>query len=176
MMLLGVAFFKWNILAGQRSYKFYLLLMITGYIIGLSINYYETHLILDSNFDYLAFQKANITYDLGRVPTAIGHIGLIMIFCKIPWGKWLKSALASVGKMALTNYLMHSVICMVIFTGVGFGMFGKLQRYELLYVVLGIWIFQLILSPLWLRYFYFGPAEWLWRKLSYLNNPPFRKV
>ncbi|MDP3471629.1 MAG: DUF418 domain-containing protein, partial [Algoriphagus sp.] len=55
------------------------------------------------------------------------------------------------------------------------GLFGKLQRYELLYVVFPIWIFQLILSPIWLRYFHYGPLEWLWRNLSYMKVHPFRK-
>lgn len=90
-------------------------------------------------------------------------------------GGWLKTSLAAVGRMALTNYLMHSVICMVIFTGVGFGLFGKLQRYELYYVVFAIWIFQMIMSPVWFRYFRFGPAEWLWRTLTYQRRPPFLK-
>jgi uncharacterized protein len=105
----------------------------------------------------------------------MGHIGLIMLFSKSNFLIWLKSSLASVGKMALTNYIMHSVICMIVFTGVGFGLFGKLQRYELLYVVFPIWIFQLILSPIWLRYFHYGPLEWLWRNLSYRRVHSFRK-
>jgi uncharacterized protein len=98
-----------------------------------------------------------------------------MLFCKGSFLGWLKNGLAAVGKMALTNYLMHSLICMFIFTGVGFGLIGKLQRYELLYVVFGIWIFQLIASPIWLRYFHFGPMEWLWRNLSYRKVHTLRK-
>ncbi|HSF54979.1 MAG TPA: DUF418 domain-containing protein, partial [Algoriphagus sp.] len=88
---------------------------------------------------------------------------------------WLKQSIAAVGKMALTNYFMHSVICIFVFTGVGFGLFGKLQRYELLYVVFATWIFQLILSPIWLKYYEYGPLEWIWRNLSYQKVYPFRK-
>ena len=108
------------------------------------------------------------------MPVAIGHIALIMILCKLPILKWLKYRIAAIGKMALTNYIMHSIICMIVFTGVGFGLFGKLQRYELLYVVFSIWIFQLILSPIWLKYYHFGPMEWLWRSLSYQKKQPFK--
>ncbi len=175
MMLLGIALFKWNILSGEKSYKFYGLMALIGYSIGLSVNYFETNSIMNSNFSYLSFYKTNPTYDLGRVPVAMGHIAMIMMFCKFDFLDWLKHSLSSVGKMALTNYLMHSVICMIIFTGLGFGMFGKLERYELIFVVFGIWIFQMILSPIWLHYFHFGPAEWLWRRLSYLQKPMFRK-
>ncbi len=175
MMLIGIALFKWNILSGEKSMKFYGLMVIIGYIIGLAINYYELKIILDDNFSFLSFQKSGITYYWGRVFMAMGHVGMIMIFCKSNLLIWLKSRLAAVGKMALTNYIMHSLICMVIFTGVGFGLFGQLQRYELLYVVSSIWIFQLIISPIWLHYFHYGPMEWLWRNLSYQKVHPIKK-
>jgi uncharacterized protein len=174
MMLLGIALFKLKILTAEKSYRFYLVMVILGYGIGLTVNYFEIYNIYVSNFSYLSFSKTNITYDLGRVPVAIGHIGVIMILCKLPILKWLKFRIAAMGKMALSNYIMHSIICMIVFTGVGFGLFGKLQRYELLYVVVSIWIFQLIVSPIWLKYFHFGPMEWLWRTLSYQKVQPFR--
>ena len=175
MMLLGIAFFKLKILTAEKSYRFYLTMVLIGYGIGLSVNYYEIKTIMDSNFSFLGFSKSYMTYDLGRVTVSLGHIGMIMILCKSPILMWLKFRLAAVGKMALTNYIMHSIICMIVFTGVGFGLFGKLQRHELLYVVFSVWIFQLILSPIWLKYFYFGPLEWSWRYLSYLKKYPFRK-
>lgn len=175
MMLLGIALFKLKILTGEKSARFYFLMMLIGYAIGLTVNYFETMHIVEHQFSYISFYETITTYDLGRVTVAMGHVGLIMLFAKIKILSWLRYAIASVGKMALTNYLMHSFICMIIFTGVGFGMFGKLQRYELLYVVFGIWIFQLILSPIWLKYYHYGPVEWLWRRLSYLQRPLFRK-
>lgn len=175
MMLIGIAMFKWNLLSAEKSFGFYAGLAAVGYLIGLSVNYYELRTVLDGQFSPVAITKSNLTYDLGRISTCMGHIGLIMLFCKSNLLIWLKSSLSAVGKMALTNYIMHSLICMVIFTGVGFGLFGKLQRYELLYVVFSIWIFQLILSPIWLTYFQYGPMEWLWRNLSYQKVHPIRK-
>jgi len=175
MMLLGIALFKWRVLTAERSYKFYALMALLGYGIGLSINYYELQLVLNGKFSFLAFSQSTLTYYWGRLFTAMGHVGLIIIFCKLPILAWLKTSLASVGKMALTNYLMQSVICMIVFTGVGFGLFGRLQRYELYYVVFSIWLFQLIISPIWLTYFRFGPAEWLWRSLTYEKAQPIRK-
>lgn len=175
MMLLGIAFFKLKILTAEKSYRFYLIMVLIGYGIGLSVNYYEIKTIMDSNFSFLGFSKSYLTYDLGRVTVSVGHIGMIMLFCKTPILMWLKNRLAAVGKMALTNYVMHSIICMIVFTGVGFGLFGELQRHELLYVVFSIWIFQLIISPIWLKYYYFGPLEWGWRYLSYLRKYPFKK-
>lgn len=174
MMLIGIALYKLNILSAQRSFRLYLGMMFFGYLVGLSVNYYEVKTILDANFSFMSFSKTNLTYDVGRVAVSMGHVGTIMVFCKSGVLTLLRRSLAAVGKMALTNYIMQSLICMIVFTGVGFGLFGKLQRYELLYVVFSIWIFQLIVSPIWLKYFYYGPMEWLWRNLSYRKLHPMR--
>ncbi|WP_228527596.1 DUF418 domain-containing protein [Pararhodonellum marinum] len=175
MMLIGIALFKWGLLSGEKPASLYWLMVGIGYPIGIAINYYEMQLILEAHFSTLSFSQTKVSYYWGRFFVAMGHVGLIMLFGKTPILGWLKNALAAVGKMALTNYLMHSVICMFVFTGVGFGLFGKLQRFELLYVVISIWVFQLVVSPIWLYYFHFGPVEWLWRRLSYLKSAPFRK-
>ena len=174
MMLLGIALFKLDVLSARRSYRFYGLMALLGYLVGISVNYFETTTIMNGGFSALSFAKSQITYDLGRVPTAIGHIGLIMLLSKAPILGFLKRALSAVGKMALTNYLMHSIFAMFIFTGAGFGLFGTFMRHELIYIVLSIWLFQLIVSPIWLKYYHYGPAEWLWRYLSYLKKPKFR--
>ena len=173
-MLIGMAFFKWEIFQGKRPSRFYWTIMIVGYAIGLYVNYCETMLSINNNFEVIALSKAGQTYQLGRLFTTLGHIGLFMIFIKSGILKFLQNALAAVGKMALSNYLIHTVICNVLFMGFGFGLFGRLQRFELYYVVLGIWIIQLIYSPVWFRYFKYGPAEWLWRSLSYMRRMPFR--
>jgi uncharacterized protein len=175
MMLLGIAFFKLKLLSAVKSYRFYGLMMGVGYSIGLSVNYYEVQMIIDNNFSLLSFSKSNITYDLGRVAVAMGHIGTIMLLCKLPVLALLKKALGAVGKMALTNYVMHSVFAMFLFTGAGFGLFGEFSRHELLYIVFSIWIFQLIVSPIWLKYHNFGPLEWLWRNLSYQKRHALKK-
>jgi uncharacterized protein len=80
---------------------------------------------------------------------------------------------APVGQMAFTNYLAQSIIAAIIFYGMHW--FGMLQRYEVYYLVGGIWIFQIIFSHVWLRYFLFGPFEWLWRTLTYWQLQPMRK-
>jgi uncharacterized protein len=114
-----------------------------------------------------------VTYDLGRLAVATGHLGAMLLFCRSGLFGWLRRSLAAVGRMALTNYLSHSLVALVLF--VGFGLFGKLARHELYYIVFAIWAVQLVLSPIWLRQFRFGPVEWLWRALTYLKAPPFRR-
>jgi uncharacterized protein len=83
--------------------------------------------------------------------------------------------LAAVGRMAFTNYIMQSVICTIIFYGHGFGLFGKVPRTGQFGIVVAIWIFQLMISPVWLGYFQFGPLEWLWRCLTYWQVEPIRR-
>ena len=81
--------------------------------------------------------------------------------------------MAAVGRMALTNYLTHSVVALIIFVFLGY--WGRLERYQLYYIVFAIWTAQIIISPIWLKHFYFGPVEWLWRYLTYGAQPQFRR-
>lgn len=175
MMLWGMAFFKLGILKAAKSNRFYWLMALIGYGIGITTNYFEGSHIISSNFSFLSINKTYMTYHLGRIPTACGHIALIMLFVKSGFLPLLQKALAAVGQMAFTNYITQSIICNFIFLGYGFSMYGKLQRYELYYIVFSIWIFQLIVSPIWLKYFRFGPLEWLWRSLTYWKMQPMRK-
>jgi uncharacterized protein len=75
--------------------------------------------------------------------------------------------------MALTNYLLQSVICTTIFYGHGFGLFGRVERAGQFAIVVGIWAFQLLASSIWLRYFAVGPVEWLTRWLVFKRRPGF---
>jgi uncharacterized protein len=106
----------------------------------------------------------------------LGHIGLIGLLYRMPALSGAMRTFAATGQMALTNYLSQSVICMFVFTGAGLALYGHLERHELYYVVAAIWIAQLIWSPLWLRRFRFGPAEWLWRSLTYWRRQPLIQV
>ena len=105
----------------------------------------------------------------------LGYLGLILLVIKKEKLESLRFRLACVGRMALTNYLMHSVIALFIFSGAGLGLLGKFSWSQLYLLVALIWALQLYISPLWLKYFYFGPVEWLWRLLTYLKIPKMMK-
>lgn len=179
-ILLGMALFKWGIFSGITKRRNYFLLCILGGI-GLGIQFYVTSSIPYTKTDLLTFiDKRNIFIALSYEPTRIlinlGYIGCIMLFCFSGWMKKLKHVLACTGKMAFSNYLMQSIICTLIFNGYGLGLFGKLQRYELMLVVAGIWIFQMAFSTLWLNKFRWGPLEWIWRLLTYWKRIPNRII
>jgi uncharacterized protein len=88
----------------------------------------------------------------------------------------LMKGLANVGQMAFTNYLVQSIICTMFFYGYGLGYYNKLQYHQLYYVVGCVWLFQIIFSAVWLKYFQFGPFEWTWRSLTYWKKQPMKKV
>jgi uncharacterized protein len=165
MMLLGMAFLKIRIFHAEKSYRFYGFMVLFGYGLGIPVNIWETLTYIRQDFSLITYYELLRTYDLGRVPTMIGHVGLVMIFCKSGLLRPLLNALSGVGRMALTHYLMQTLLANIVF--IGFAQYGKWQRYELYYLVLGIWIFQIVFSLVWLRYFRFGPLEWIWRSLTY---------
>ena len=173
MMLLGMALLRLRILQAERSLRFYALLMLLGYGVGIPINIWETKTYIESGFDLITYYELLRTYDLGRIPIMLGHVGLIMLFFRSGIFKVLQRSLMAVGRMALSNYLLQTVIANIIF--VGFAQYGQLQRYELYYIVLAIWVFQVVSSTIWLKYFSFGPFEWLWRSLTYRKFQPFRR-
>jgi uncharacterized membrane protein YeiB len=69
-------------------------------------------------------------------------------------------------------FVTHSIVCTTLFYGYGFGAFGHVNRIGLAGIVLVIWIVQMLVSPIWLERFRFGPAEWLWRSLTYWKLQP----
>lgn len=174
MMLIGMALFRLGVLTNDRPPGLYWAMLLGGYAIGFTVNILETRWIILHQFSALSFAQADITYDLGRLTTAIGHLGALLLFVRSGALGWLRRAFAAVGQMAVTNYLTHSVVCGIFFTGLGY--YGQLERYQLYYVVFVIWVAQLIISPLWLRRYRFGPVEWLWRSLTYMRRQPMRRL
>jgi len=176
MMVVGMVLYKLGILEGKRETGFYFKMMWAGFCVGLLINAYEVWACVSSGMDVL---KTNPyfrpTYHLGRLAMGLGYLGLILWFIKSNWMQSLRARLACVGRMALTNYLMQSLFGLLIFTGAGLGLIGKLSWSQVYLIVPPIWLFQLIISPWWLKHFYFGPVEWLWRYLTYLKLPKMRR-
>jgi uncharacterized protein len=124
---------------------------------------------------YVFFHGAQFNY-WGSIAVALGWVGAVMLLCKAGGAvAAVTGPLAAVGRLALSNYLLQTLLCTTIFYGHGLGLFGRVERKGQAAVVVGVWAVQLVLSPLYLRYFRIGPAEWLWRLLTYLQPPPLRR-
>ncbi len=174
MMLLGMGLYRLGVLSGERSNAFYRRLMIGGFAVGLLANGFELMRAVQTDYDLIAvFSYLQGTYHFGRLGMALGWMGLVMIICRSGLWQMLRRRLAAVGRMALSNYLMHSLICLFIFTGAGLGLVGELERWALYVIVFAIWALQLWFSPWWLTRYRYGPAEWLWRTLTYGSRQRF---
>jgi uncharacterized protein len=175
MMLLGMGLMKLGVFTAARGRRFYRILAAVGYGIGVPLNVYAGAQLIAADFDPArAPLVATSAYHFGRLAVALGHVAVVMLVCQSGRYGFLTRRLSAVGRMPLTNYLFESVACVILFEGFGFDLFDRLQRYQLLAVVVGVWLVQLAVSPLWLRFFRYGPAEWLWRALAYWQLPRMR--
>lgn len=173
MMMIGMALFRLGVLTLDVPRRIYLAMTVGGYAIGLAGNLAEARWIMTHDFSGLAYHQAKITYDISRLAMTAGHLGLLMLFLSSGILPWLRQSMAAVGRMALSNYLSHSLMALVVFVFLGY--WGALERHQLYFIVLAVWAVQIVVSPIWLRHFHFGPVEWLWRYLTYLERPPFRR-
>lgn len=107
---------------------------------------------------------------LGAPILAVGYLAAVALL-SLRFGTF--RPLAAVGRMALTAYLGQSLLTLIVFAG--FSQYGQLGPAEAMLVVLGVWLVLLIVCPLWLRAFRFGPVEWLWRTLTYGRGQPLRR-
>jgi uncharacterized protein len=177
LMLLGMALMKLGFFTASLPLRFYLRLAVAGYAAGLPYIALGAYQAQAHDFDTLHEFLGGGTFNyLGSLLVALGHAGVVLAVCKAGRVPWLTSRLAAVGRMALSNYFLQTILCTTLFEGWGFGQFGKLDRFGLLGVVVSVWLLQLTISPLWLRWFRFGPAEWLWRSLTYGRLFPLRKA
>ena len=174
-MLIGMGLMKLGVFSAQRSSRFYLWMVGLGYGIGLPLMVFDALKLIQHSFGIDYMLHGGILYNLfGSLVVALGHVGLLMLIVQSGALAWLTRRLAAVGRMALSNYLTHSLVFTTLFYGYGFGLFGHINRTGLAAMVLAMWTFQLVVSPIWLKHFRFGPAEWLWRSLTYWRLQPMR--
>jgi len=115
-------------------------------------------------------------YLIGAPALCFFYISIIVLVCQQE--KWRRrfAVLAPVGRMALTNYLLQSVICTTIFYSYGFGLYDKVSPAFSIILTSIVFLIQIPLSIWWLKHFQFGPMEWLWRSLTYSRLQPIRPI
>ena len=168
LICLGMALFKWQILSAARTTEFYLKLaaccLLPGFAMVAFGAYQNTR--HDFNLSFSFFFGSQFNY-WGSILISIGYIALICLWIDSKQLKNFQGYLANIGKMALSNYLLHSLIFTTIFYGHGLGLFSQVERITLMAMVLGMWLFQFWFSNRWLSIFRMGPLEWVWRSLTY---------
>jgi len=168
LMMIGMALMKLGILAGERPRSFYRKLMLAGYLLGLPLTIFSAFNLYVHQFDtQYVMRVGGIANYIGSLVVSFGHIGLILLIFKSGALQRGLARFANVGRMALTNYLMHSVILTSVFYGYGLGLYGTIPRFWQMGFVILIILLQLFVSTWWLNRYRFGPVEWLWRSLTY---------
>jgi len=117
---------------------------------------------------------ASFAFTIGGPALTLFYAATIVRAAQTPLGSRLFRPIAAVGRMALTNYLLQSLICTTLFYSYGFALFGKIGPAVGLGITVLIYACQVPLSALWLRRFRFGPVEWLWRSWTYARWQPLR--
>jgi len=171
LMLMGMGLFKLGVLSAARSRAFYLRMATIGFGAGtllIALGFWRSYATKWDLLDFVLVSEQ--LHYWGNLAVALGWVALVMLLCQRGWAL---RPLAAVGRMALTNYLLQTVICTTIFYGHGLGLFGRVDRAGQLAIVIGVWAFQLLASSAWLRYFAVGPVEWLTRWLVFKRRPSF---
>lgn len=149
--------------AAQRRLPFGGMCLAIGLVANLALAWLLRYGNLDSILVGLLQQVLLIAAPI----LTYGYVAMMIGLTSIDtWRRWLQP-LAAAGRMALSNYVGQSIICTFIFYSYGLGLFGQVGAFNGLLLSLVIWIVQLGLSVVWLRFFQYGPLEWVWRSLTY---------
>jgi uncharacterized membrane protein YeiB len=176
MFLLGAWFVRSGVMTNTREHlplfrKLAWIALPVGVGLGLFGSALATSHTLGDQKDW--FQVANGLLMIGNLPACLGYVSVIVlmlhsdtVFSKI-------KILAPVGRMALTNYLLQSVISSFFFFGYAGGHWGMGRAWQVVYVFV-VYALQIPFSHWWLGRFRYGPMEWLWRAITYWTIPPMR--
>ncbi|MBT3337901.1 MAG: M20/M25/M40 family metallo-hydrolase [Anaerolineae bacterium] len=174
MMLLGLYAGKRKLFANfEEHHSLFRKAMWSGLIIGLVFNslftYFTIHPI---QHEYATLVRIG-SRTIGAPALTIFYIsGITLLFQKEKWRERL-APLSYVGRMALTNYISHSVILTFFFYGYGLGLYGETDPTFALLLTVIVYLAQIRFSQWWLEHYQFGPLEWGWRALTYARRHPF---
>jgi uncharacterized protein len=168
-----MALFLLGLLAGRTKFFEHLAenqttlkkIILWGLLAGLGFN---TLFVFASN-PWLV----SLGFTLGAPALAAVYISGLSLLSLKESGAKLLAPISKVGRMALSNYVMQSILCSLIFNGYGLGLYEKIGPAGLWGVTFAIYLCQIPLSSWWLSRFQFGPLEWLWRSLTYGQRQPF---
>ncbi len=180
MMLIGLVVGRSNFYKNIFQHKKLLYYIIAlGILIAIPANYMLAGYMEAKDGSYYRFKMnglyRTIVYAIGVAPLAAAYIAMFMLAFQSATGKKIMSVFAPVGKMAFTNYIMHTLIGNFVFLNAGLGYMGKVGPVYYTLFAFIVFIIQIFTSTIWLKYFNYGPIEWLWRSATYRKWQPLRK-
>ncbi len=178
MFLVGAWLVRSGAMADPGAHRrLFVRLALWGGVLGLALTLWSLAIDPDPAMDPAAPAAAPMVamalHMLGSPLMALAYVGIVVLAW--PSGaRWL-GVFAPAGRMALTNYLLQSLVGTLLFYGYGLGLWGDVSRAGQTLIVVAVFALQVVASRWWLGRFRFGPAEWLWRALTYLQWPAMRR-
>jgi uncharacterized protein len=170
MMLIGMALFKTGVIQGRAAPRVYWILLLVGYGIGLA--WRVPAAVADMRFDALP-HIGWVLAPAARLPMTLGHLGAVTLLLGTGVGARLLAPFQAAGQMPLTLYFSASLMAILVFGGPFLGLWNTMGYGALFTLALAVIAGQLVFANLWLRPFVTGPAEWVWKSLSYIERQPF---
>ena len=165
LMLLGIAAWRSGVVAEPNQHRRFLRGVSFG---GCAIGSLGTGLLIfAASSGKPPIISAVLLESLSYVPLALGFASMFLLWLKPNESSQWRILLAAGGQMALSNYILQSIFCSLLFYGYGLGLFGRLGSAPVALIGVAIYFAQLLMSRAWLHHFRFGPLEWLWRSLTY---------
>jgi uncharacterized protein len=175
-MLFGMGLYKTGFLLAKYPWRTYVWCGFFGLLFSAPIYVTGIWKVYQNEFNFIAAEIwLYVQYEILKLISGIGMLSILMLFIKSNLFRPMKIALAAVGQMALTNYILTSLVCQWLFLWSPWALYGKLTYIQHHLVMCCVWALNIALSLLWLRNFQFGPLEWIWRSLTYWKLQPIRR-
>lgn len=172
LMLLGMGLFRLGVLAGDRSARWYTALAAIGFGAGSPLLIVSALRSSQRGWDLRDHMLVGFHFEYwGNLLVGLGWVGAILLTDR---RGHVPHAVVAVGRTALSNYLLASILCTTVFYGHGLGLFGSVGRVGQLAVVAAVWAIQLVVSRWWIERFATGPVEWAVRWAAYGHRPRLR--
>lgn len=180
IMLLGMWLFKLGFFNGRLRADQYLWIALAGIGVGLLCGWFRLYYNNAAILNYTKYIQKHelpftILWPLERAFMVVGYASLVMFFITKGWLKGLFNMFSDIGKMALSNYILQTMLCSIIFYGYGMGYYARIGQAGLYFLAAEIILVNIVFSMVWLKYFHLGPAEWLLKSLTHKRKMPFRK-
>lgn len=177
MLLVGMGLGKAGFFHGRCRTRTYAVLLGIGVVVAAAQAWWAIEWRA-TGFSPVALELRLIqdaTYAHSRALVALGWASGLLLILRAGWFGLLTHALAAVGRMAFSCYILQTLVGSLLFFGYGCGLFGSIGRAWLMAVWFGMSVLQIVFSLLWLRAFRFGPLEWAWRSLTWWRLQPLRR-
>ena len=174
LMLLGMGLYRTGALTGERPARWYATLAAGGFGAGIPLMLLAAGRSWAHNWDLRDHMLVVVHLEYwGNVLIGLGWVGAILLLCR---RAIVPHAILAVGRTALSNYVLATLLCTTVFYGHGLGLFSSVDRVGQLAFVVFVWAIQLIVSPWWLRRFATGPLEWVLRWATFGRRAPIRST